>query len=169
MSQYRRGDFRDAIASLAKWPLERVRAVTRVTPLPQALDITHIKAAVMLHSDVSMLVAADDQRLSSQHLDSARAWVRMLPNDAAVRFKERWQAYAVGPSLVQHNLRGATLAVRQGLAAFPRSADLQLTAGVLLELTARSETSDIRGSGRQRRQEARALLAIPSSRESKAD
>ena len=56
----------------------------------------------MLHSDVAVLMATDDQRLSRHHIDAARAWVRMLPNDAAGRFKERWQAYAVGPYLVQY-------------------------------------------------------------------
>lgn len=144
VSQYRRGDVQGAMASLVKWPPGRVRAATRVPPNAPDLDIRQTEAAVMLHSDVSMLVAAVDEGLSLQHIDSARALVRILPNDAA-RFKERWQAYAVGPYLVQHNLRLATLAVRQGIAAFPRSADLQLMQGTLLELTARSETSDFRG------------------------
>jgi tetratricopeptide (TPR) repeat protein len=145
VEQYRHGDFKGAIASLIKWPPERVRAVTRVPSHPRDLDITQTKAAVMLHSDVSMILAVVDQRLSRQHIDSARAWVQMLPNDAAARFKERWQVYAVGPYLVQYNPRFATFAVRQGLAAFPRSADLKLMEGTLLELTARSETSDFRG------------------------
>ena len=34
VSQYRRGDFQGAIASVIKWPAERVRAVTRVPPHP---------------------------------------------------------------------------------------------------------------------------------------
>jgi hypothetical protein len=143
--QYRRGDVQGAMASLVRWPPERVRTATR-PPLPvQDLDVAEAEAAVMLHSDVSMLVAGIDRRLSRQHLDVARAWVRTLSNDTAARFKERWQAYAVGPFLVQHDLQAATLAVRQGIAAFPRSADLQLMQGTLMELTARSETSDFRG------------------------
>lgn len=109
------------------------------------MDIRQTEAAVMLQSDVSVLVAAVDPRLSAQLIDTARAWVRLLPNDAAERFKERWQAYGVAPSLFRRNLREATFALRQGIAAFPRSADLQLMQGTLLELTTRSETSDLRG------------------------
>jgi len=145
VSQYRRGDAQGAIAALVRWPLDRVRAVTRVAPSPQGLDVPRTEAAVMLHSDVSMLMAAIDEQLSRQHIDVARGLVRVLPDDTAARFKERWQAYAVGPSLIQHDLRAARLTVRQGIAAFPRSADLQFMEGTLLELSARSETSDLRG------------------------
>jgi tetratricopeptide (TPR) repeat protein len=145
IGQYRRGDFEGAMGSLVKWPADRVRAVTRGrAPLPN-LGIRQAEAAVMLHSDVAMLVAVVEPRLSREHVDAARAWVRILPNDAAARFKERWQTYAVGPSLVQHNLASAAIAMRQGFGAFPGSADLQLMRGTVLELTAWAQTSDIRG------------------------
>src|SRR5690242_566080 len=151
VTQYRRGDVQGAMASLVKWPAKRVTAATRIRgPVPD-LDIVQAEAAVMLHSDVAMLLAPADPRLSRQHMDAARAWVQLLPNDAA-RFKERWQAYAVGPFLVQRDLRSAALAVRQAIGAFPRSADLQLMRGTLLEMAALAETSDVRGFGTLSRQ-----------------
>jgi tetratricopeptide (TPR) repeat protein len=146
VSQYRQGDFQGAIASLAKWPADRVRAASRAPSRPQGLDIKQAEAIVMLHSDVSMRLATSDQRLFTQHLNSARTWVKALPDDGATGFKERWQAYAIGPYLVQHDLHAALLAVREGVGTFPRSGDLQMMQGTLFELTARGETSDFRGT-----------------------
>jgi tetratricopeptide (TPR) repeat protein len=156
--QYSRGDFQGAIAVLVKWPPERIRAVTRVPPRPDDLESRHAKSAAMLHLDVSMLVATINPRLSKQHAEAGGKWVRLLP-DSAARFKERWHAYALGPSLVQHDLYSATLAVRQGVGAFPGSADLQLMRGIVMELTARGLTSDMRGAWMPNRRIFEALRA----------
>ena len=149
--QYRSGAFQTATAVLARWPPERLRDVIRRVAPPTDVDATHAKAAIMLHSDVAILLAALDQRLSEQHVDAARKWLRGLSGTAAATFKDQWHAYAAWPSLVRHDLRQATLAVRQGIAAFPRSTDLQVMQGVLRELAARSETSDFRGDWRAER------------------
>ena len=146
--QYRSGAFQAATTLLARWRPERLRDVVRRVAPPTDVDATHAKAAIMLHSDVAILLAALDQRLSEQHVDAARKWLRGLSGTAAATFKDQWHAYAAWPSLVRHDLRQATLAVRQGIGAFPRSTDLQVMQGVLGELAARSETSDVRGDWR---------------------
>ena len=142
--QYSRGDFQRAMVAFAKWPAERVRRVVRTPRNVQGPDLQQTKAAAMLHADVSMLVAVTDDRLSRQHADLARRLVLSL-SDEAIRFKERWQAYALGPTLVQHDLHLATLVVRQGIGTYPRNADLQAMGGTILELSARGLTADIRG------------------------
>ena len=51
---------------------------------------------------------------------------------------ERVQFFLLGPYLVQKNdLYRATLAVKEAVGRFPRSADLALMQGTLLELSAR--------------------------------
>lgn len=160
--QYSRGEFQQAMVALARWPAARVRGVVRTPRSVQAPDLQQTKAAAMLHADVSMLVAVTDDGLSRQHAELARRLVLALPDEAA-RFKARWQAYALGPALVQHDLRLATLAVRQGLDAYPRSADLQAMGGTLLELAARGLTADIRGVWMPNRHIDDALQAAASA------
>jgi hypothetical protein len=146
VDQYRRGEFQPAVAAMAQWPRDRVRAATSVPGFFQDTAIARGKAAAMLHADVAMLLAETDRALSGTHLEAARAAVQVLPDATSRRFKERWQAYAVGPSLVQHEFTFAKEAIRRGLGAYPGSADLQMMDGVLFELAARSGTADFRGN-----------------------
>jgi len=138
------GDFQTTVASLAKWPSERLRARGPASSETTASDIREVRAAVMLHSDVAIFLAAADPLLSSEQLDAARALVATLPDEGPSGFRDRWQAYALGPYLVQKNdLYRATLAVNEAVGRFPRSADLALMQGTLLELSARV-TTDVR-------------------------
>lgn len=146
ITQYRQGNRQAAIESLATWPSERIRAQTRSGTRGTGLDVRQTEAAVVLHSDVAMLLAAIDQPASRRQLDAAQALVATLPDEGPAGFRQRWQAYAVGPSLVQHDLRAAQRAVDEGVGRWPRSADLLLMKGTLLELAARSETADFRGT-----------------------
>ena len=145
ITQYMRGQTQGAIASLAKVPSERIRAQSEVDFSASGLEIGQIEAAAMLHSDVAMFVATADQRLSRQHVDAARALVGTLPDDGPGGFRQRWQAYAVAPYLIQHDLYGAMRAAREGVGRLPRSADFALLQGTLLEISARIETADFRG------------------------
>ncbi len=160
--QYSRGDFQTAMVAFARWPVGRVRDLIRTPRGVRALDLQQTKAAAMLHSDVSMMIAVTDNRLSRQHADLAKQLVLALPNEAA-RFKERWQAYTLGPALVQHDLRLATLAMRQGLDEYPRSADLLALGGTIHELAARGLTADIRGVWMPNRQIEDELQAAVSA------
>src|SRR5262245_40357088 len=144
VARYRQGDFQGSVASLTGWPPDRIRATARRLTLNRG-DLRQIEAAAMLCSDASMVVATTNQSRSNLFLEWARALARVLPDSAAGRFKERWQAYAIGPFFAQKNLTLSRLAVRRAVADYPRSADLQLLQGVVLELTARVETSDVRG------------------------
>jgi VWFA-related protein len=146
VTQYRRGNVQAAIASLAKWPSERVRAVTRNGTGAIGLDVRQTEAAVMLHSDVAMFLAALDPRSSRQQLEAAQMLVATLPDEGPAGFRQRWEAYAVGTYLVQHDFRAAQRAVDEGVGRLPRNADLLLMKGTLMELAARSETADFRGT-----------------------
>lgn len=146
LTQYRRGDVQGAIASLATWPAARVRTHTRPAVGATGLDVRQTEAAVMLHSDVAMFLAAADPGLSRQQLDAAQALATTLPDDGPAGFRQRWHAYAIGPQLIQHDLRVAQRAVDEGVGRLPRSADLLLMKGTLLELAARSDTADFRGT-----------------------
>lgn len=146
VAQYRRGDVQSAIASLARWPSDRLRTQSRSAAGATAGDVRQTEAAVMLHSDVAMFLAAVDPRLSRQQLDAAQALATTLPDDGPAEFRQRWHAYGIGPHLIQHDLRAAQRAVDEGVGRLPRSADLLLMKGTLLELTARSETADFRGT-----------------------
>lgn len=145
VTQYRRGDVQGAIASLARWPSARLRTQTRSGGDASGLDVPQTEAAVMMHSDAAMLLAAVDPRLSRQQLEAAQALATTLPDEGPAGFRQRWHAYAVGPHLIQHDLHVAQRAVDEGVGRLPRSADLLLMKGTLLELTARSETADFRG------------------------
>jgi hypothetical protein len=146
VTQYRRGDVQGSIASLAQWSADSLRTLARSTAGATAPDVAQIQAAVMLHSDAAMFLAAADPRLSRQQLEAAQALAATLPDDGPAGFRQRWQAYAIGPHLLQHDLRVAQRAVDEGVGRLPRSADLLLMKGTLLELTARSETADFRGT-----------------------
>lgn len=149
IARYRRGEVQSAIASVAKWPSDRIRLRVETAAGSGAaslLDAAHIEAAVMLHSDAALFLATVDQRLSRQHLDAARAFVGNLPDDGPNGFRQRWQAYAVAPYLIQHDLYGATRAAQEGVGRLPRSADFALLQGALLEIGARTETADFRGN-----------------------
>ena len=146
VTQYRRGDVQGAIAALARWPAARLRTHARADGGAAGLDLPQTEAAVMLHSDAAMFLAAVDPRLSRQQLDAAEAFASTLPDDGPAGFRQRWQAYAIGPHLLQHDLRVAQRAVDEGVGRLPRSADLLLMKGTLLELAARSETADFRGT-----------------------
>jgi hypothetical protein len=146
VTQYRDGNVQAAIASLAKWPSERVRAQTRSAKGGTGLDVRQTEAAVMLHSDVAMFLAAIAPRSSRQQLDAAQMLAATLPDEGPAGFTQRWQAYAVGTYLVQHDFRTAQRAVDEGVGRLPRSADLLLMKGTLMELAARSETADFRGT-----------------------
>lgn len=146
VTQYRRGDVQGAIASLALWPSARVRTQTRSAVGATGLDVSQTEAAVMLHSDAAMFLAAADPGLSRQQLDAAQALAMTLPDEGPAGFRQRWHAYAIGPHLIQHDLRVAQRAVDEGVGRLPRSADLLLMKGTLLELNARAETADFRGT-----------------------
>ena len=92
-----------------------------------------------------MFLATADQRLSRQHMNAARTLVVTLPDDGPGGFRQRWQAYAVAPYLIQHDFYGAMQAVREGVGRLPRSADFALLQGTLLEISARIATADFRG------------------------
>ena len=142
---FRYGDFQRSVASLAAWPPDRIRASARRRPTIGG-DLKQIEAAAMLCSDAAILLAADDRNRSSLFLEWARALVRALPDPSAGRFKERWEAYSIAPFLIPRNLIASRQALQRGLASYPRSADLELVQGVLLELAARAETADFRGN-----------------------
>ncbi len=146
VTQYRRGNVQAAIASLATWPAARFRTQARSDRETTGLDVRQTEAAVMLHSDAAMFLAAVDPRLSRQHIDVAEALVTTLPDEGSAGFRQRWHAYAVGPHLIQHDLHEAQRSVDEGVGRLPRSADLLLMKGTLLELTARSDTADFRGN-----------------------
>lgn len=146
LTQYRSGDVQGAISSFAQWPSERVRAQTAADTAASELDVRLTQAAVMLHSDVAMFLAGVDPRSSRQQLQAAQSMAATLPDDGPSGFRQRWQAYAIGPFLIQHDLREAQTAVDAGVGRLPRSADLLLMKGTLIELAARSETTDFRGN-----------------------
>lgn len=145
VAQYRRGDVQGAIGALAQWPAARLRTQTRTAADRTIVDVSQTEAAVMLHADTAMFLAAADPNLSRQQMDAAQALATTLPDDGPAGFRQRWQAYAVGPHLIQHDLRTAQRAVDDGIGRSTRSADLLLMKGALLELTARAGTADFRG------------------------
>jgi hypothetical protein len=143
---YRAGRISDALAELSKWPDARVRGLSRASDRLRDLGESRVKAAVMLHTDVAFALTAALPSLSDRHLERARALVQGLPRTPAVAlFKERWQAHAIVAYLWRRDLRLAQLAINRALTDTPRSRDLSLVVGAVIEQRVRAAASDVRG------------------------
>jgi hypothetical protein len=148
---YRAGRISDALAEFSQWPDARVRGLSRASDRLRDLGESRVKAAVMLHTDVAFALTAARPSLSDEHLDRARALLQGLPRTPAVAlFKERWQAHAIVAYLWRRDLRLAQLAINRALTDTPRSRDLSLVVGAVIEQRVRAAASDIRGRRRAR-------------------
>jgi hypothetical protein len=136
---YASGDLDASVTALVTWPESRVRQAATDADLGS----DRAKAAVMLHTEAGF--ACSDQRLTSVHVDMARACLRAVPRDRRRLFAARWEGLVVSLFAGHHDFARARQEVRLALGDDANNTDVLLARGVIDEIAARSHEPNLRG------------------------
>jgi tetratricopeptide (TPR) repeat protein len=147
VEQYARGDVKGAVIDLSKWGDGRTSEIEESI---RRLQPGQWRAAAMLHTDFAgVLVLLGERRLADGQLRIASDVVDLMLSkghidSSAQAFAAHWYAF-VGSVYVAEGLPiQARFYVERGVRQFPRSPELFIARGYIVELTARSAGFDPR-------------------------
>jgi tetratricopeptide (TPR) repeat protein len=150
ITAYAAGQLGEAVSELSRWPRAPIRH--GVDAAVKARE-THLRAAIMLHTDVAASLLGSDFSLAEFHVNAARRLVDVLasraPHDPRAReFITRWYEFAPSLFLVVHKLDRADWLVQEGFDRSPNNAVLHMYKGIIVEMRGPVQTAVVaRGRG----------------------